>query len=337
MNHRLSACLATAVLLGACSTSGSGDAAPPSTTADSTTTSSSTTEATTTTAQAEDPTEPAAADCPSADDVAGVVGAEVDRSQSGGITGSTDGLSYSTRGCSYDLGDDAGSVSISRITAEDDSGDEPFYLRLEAKAETDALTDGFEPVADVGDDAYRDGTDIVVKYGERIMFVGFSSFDDVDDQELTDRVDVATTLADNLVPLDLDQDAARACTAIEDLADRTVGTVSSTGPSSKSTGIGDVSISGEGCVLDLQDGRKLSVSVAEADQWDEWVKAKQSSTFTNSFTLASLGELSAYDTGEALIVNEGEEPLEVATNDLDLDADAAADLRMELARLTLGR
>lgn len=339
MNRRWSTCLAIAVLLGACSSEGSDDADSVSTSAPSTT-ASPTTEGptTTTTTTAEDDVDPVdESDCLGAEDVADVVGSQVDRAPSVGVSSGTDGLSYSTEGCSYDLADGAGSVSVGRITPDESAGEGSFYLRLEAKAESEAIEDGFEAVTDLGDDAYRDGPDIVVRYGDRIMFVGFDSFGDVDDEELNDRIDVATVVARALVPLDLDQDEATQCTGIEDVVADKVGTVGSTGTSSKSVNIGDVSISAEGCVLDLQDGRVLAVSIADGDQWDAWVETRQSSSFTDAFTPTSLGELSAYDTGDALVVNEGELPLLVETSDLDLDTAAAATLREDLARLALGR
>ena len=111
--------------------------------------------------------------------------------------------------------------------------------------------------------------------------------------------------------------------------------VTDTTQSGGSIGFDDLTITTVGCSLELDDCRKVTISVADGKDWDAYVKAKSSSLFSSSFQRLSVGELSAYDDGQSLIVDDGQHPLEVETDELDLDAVTAAELRVALAEMTL--
>lgn len=123
-----------------------------------------TTEATDTT-NSVNTTEPAdpvdTSDCPSAADVGDIMGSTVDRSVSVSDRGSTDGPSVSAEGCRYELADDGGTVTITRLTATD-GVDGPLFPALEAAAEADAARDGFERTSLGEQAAYDTGTAVVV-------------------------------------------------------------------------------------------------------------------------------------------------------------------------------
>ncbi len=76
--------------------------------------------------------------------------------------------------------------------------------------------------------------------------------------------------------------------------------------------------------------------MSDAEPWDAWVAAKQSSILSVSYEGSSIGEYATFDNGEELFVDEGEHPLRIASSRPALgDTDATA-TRRALAELVLG-
>jgi hypothetical protein len=100
-------------------------------------------------------------------------------------------------------------------------------------------------------------------------------------------------------------------------------------------GAGDVSIDTVGCRVDVADGT-ITVTAGYVGSWDQFVAAKRSNTFVGGHEPTTVGEHSAYDTGTALVVDDGAHPLRVTTQDLDVSDEVAAELRVSLAELALG-
>ena len=89
-----------------------------------------------------------------------------------------------------------------------------------------------------------------------------------------------------------------------------------------------------GCYFELEDGSSASITVAAPDQWAPWVAASKASGFTASYEATTVGEHTAFDTGDALVVDDGEQPLRVTAVGFETDDPAA--LRAELAALAVG-
>lgn len=292
-----------------------------------------TTKATTTTA---DPTvdpdrEPG--ECPTTTEVAELVGGPVDRSQSLGgnvsVSLGGDSVAYSYEGCSYELTEGGqGEVGVDRISTEDDLGGATLYERLESVARDDAEGDGFTQLDDLGDDAYRDGAKAVVRTAGAMTFVSY------DDPEGEEAFDPARTVAEAVLALDLGSAEQPDCDAIEAAAEDAIGEVDRTIPSGGFIGVNDVSLTTRGCSVTFADGAEVDVAVTDPGQWDEWVAAKGDSMFTATFEEVTLGEQRAFDDGEVLIVDDGDQPLRVSADGDDLDPDPA-EIRLALAELTL--
>lgn len=324
----------TAAVLGlaACSSGGDTGAAP--TNVDRTTTSvrSTTTlvERTTTTEDADS----AIAGCPDPTAVEELVGGPVDQTSSGGSHSGT-GLSYSYQGCGYDLRSGDGSVGITRVTLAESGPGSPFE-RLDQAAREDFTKDGFEPLTNVGDEAYRDGRGAAVLHGGQMYFVEVDPRPEPTDTELAAVAAMAKQVAVALLPVDLTVDAAELCAPIEAIAANTLGPVEQTLVVSGVAAVDDVSFATNGCTVELGDGRELRVSVADSTDWDRWVKAKSTSSLLATYNGFTIGEFAAFATQDNLIVDEGELPLRVTSEDFDLDAEAEADLRLALAELAMG-
>ena len=318
--------------LAACSSGSGGTAA--STQVERTTTSlrSTTTEAdrTTTTEQ----NQSAIAGCPDPVAVQEVVGGPVDQISSGGSRSGT-GLSYSYQGCEYDLRSGDGSVGITRITLAESAPGSPFE-RLDQAAREDFAEDGFEPLTRLDDEAYRDGRGAAVLDGGQMYFVEVDPRPEPLDTELAAVATTAKEVAVALLPVDLTVDAAELCPPIEAIAASTLGPVDQTLVVSGVAAVDDVSFATNGCTVALGDGRELRVSVADSTDWDRWVKAKSASSFLATYEGFTIGEFAAFATQDNLIVDEGELPLRVTSEDLGLDAEAEADLRLALAELAMG-
>lgn len=319
-----------------CSTGGD-DAAAPTTTAAATTTAPTTASTSTTTGT----TEPfdSTSVCPATDAVEALVGRPVDRQVSGGGVSSSDlegnSLNYSYQGCSFDLEDGPegeldGEVAVTRITEHDADGS--IFDVVEADVLSDFDDDGMEPLPDLGDDAYRTGTELAVRVGEIMVFVEGL------DEEGDASMDLARELTESLLSEgggllsepDLD------CDEIGAFAPPSFGTLDSTGSAPSTIIIDEVTLNMDGCVLDFDGGRTGRVSVAPADQWHAWVAAEQASMFTVQYTALEIDGHRAFDDGETLLVDDDpDRPLRITSEGDDL-GDDQADLRRSLAELALG-
>ncbi|MEO6627201.1 MAG: hypothetical protein ABIP03_01390 [Aquihabitans sp.] len=327
----------TVAFLSSCGTSGTKVAVP--------TTAASTTEPVTTTGTVTP--RPNKDVCPSADAVAGVVGGPVRKSTSAGFDSSTSGgitlgsesgvedtmevLSFSFNGCSYELTEGGqGEVAVTRITSETLDGS-ALYTAVEKAARDDAESDGFEPLEGVGDRAYRDGKEAVVRTGDAMLFVSFKDAND------DDSLEKATTLASAVVPLGLKGDGAGIdCDLLATGVPAAFGTIDDTRMSGGSTGIGDLTIDTEGCQIMFADGSEGDVMVGDPSKWDAWVTATGKSSFTAQFVEVAIGERSGFDDGKMLLVDDGDAPLRITAAGDDLDP-GTAELRVALAELVLGR
>lgn len=333
--HRIWLVAALTVAAGACAGSDDGGATATTPTASPVTESSITETSTapdTTVDGADDPVPPG---CLDPDAVAGLVGTPVDVSATGGGAANTSGLSYSYSGCSYGLtavdGEVAeGVVGIVRVQVD---GDGFAFDLLSDDARVAADEDGFEPIEDLGDEAWRDGTTYAVRQGPSMFFAELITAP-------TDSDAVAGSLtailAEAMVPLDLEAPPNELCEAVEGAVADALGPVDSVSSSQGGVMVDDVNFATNGCDVQLVDGAEAIIDVANAEPWDAWAEAKGASSFTKGYEGLTIGQLSAYDTGDELVVDDGEEPLRITTEDLDLEPDDAAKLRLDLAELALG-
>lgn len=328
-----------------CSAGGDDDAAP--TTTAPATTAAPTTASTTATTGTTEPFDSTSV-CPATDAVEALVGRPLDRQVSGGGVSSSDlagnSLNYSYQGCSWDLatgegggeggGDpDAeldGEVAVTRITEHDADG--PIFDVVEADVLTDFDEDGMEALPDLGDDAYRTGTELAVLVGEIMVFV--EGLDEDGDASMDLTRDLAESLLSEggglLTEPELD------CDEIGAFAPATFGTLDFAGSAPSTIIVDEVTLNMDGCVLDFDGGRTGRVSVAPADQWLDWVAAEQASMFTVQYTALEIAGHRAFDDGETLLVDDDpERPLRITSEGDDLGPDQA-DLRRRLAELALG-
>lgn len=265
-----------------------------------------------------------AASCPATDDVADVVGHDVNQSMNAGGSGSLD-FQYSYDGCSYD--GNGNSYSITRATVASEADGFPFDL-LERAARAELETSGFTPVDDLGDDAYLDGPSLAVRNGDTMVIV---RVDDPDDQDVTADRDA---LADDLASLDLSGDDP-SCTTPAGAVANTFGPVGEPRFGGGGSSDGGVEIDYTTCIFENDDGIEISVDVARDAPWDDWVEAKRSSTFTASFEASSIGEYATFDNGEELFVDESDRPLRITSSMPDASFDDAMATRLALAELAL--
>lgn len=318
--------------------SGGSDATPTTTAAERATTTAAEGDARPDPTEATDPGSPASdGGCPDTDDVAEVLGGPVeDTASGGGKAGLSLGWSY--QGCGYDLVDGDGSAGIVRITvdrttvADDDAATADFAL-LEAAARAEFADDGFEPLDDLGDDAYRDGTTVAVRQGAQMYFV---SIDDPADDGAGATLDDVRAAAGEILDVDLSLDGDRLCESLDAAIGTALGDTVGTKPRNGVVGIEELSFETGGCSTSLGDGRDVDVDVADAEDWDAWVEAKRASTFVESYEATEVDGRAAFHAEDGLFVDDGEQPLLVTSEDLGLDADAEAELRVALAELALG-
>lgn len=312
-----------------CAASG-GDGAAPATTARPATTverstSSSTSEADRTTTTDGSGSESGDTTCPDTESVAKIVGADVDRITALGSYGGD--IAYELHGCSFDRTDDQGSADVVRLTPSGGSGAD-LFAKLEESARNEAADHGFEPVDGLGDEAYRNGRELLIRRGRTILLISFTPEGGDDD------VDEARRVAKLVLPLSLpseDPDCDRVAAALADL-----GTVDTSFGGGGVTAANDASIQYEGCIVRFDDGDEAEVNVAPDDAWKAFVAAKSDSVFTHSFDQLSIGELAAFDDGEELFVDGGDRPWRISTDDLPVSEDQAARIRRQLAELAVG-
>ena len=321
--------LTVAVGLAGCSTSGS-EAAPTTTKVAKPTTTEKQVEQTTTTSEVDDgPTQDPIAGCPDPADVAKIVASPVDQSQAVGSTFGSD-VSYRADGCSYDLADDKGSVKVQRLTA-DGTDSSQLFGKIETAAAKDSDQNGFEQIDDLGDDAYRNGTELVVLDNDQILFLTYTPTGDSDDE----NPDKALRVATSVLPLKMSAKAIDCDPIGKALVDE-FGPVDHTLTGGGVVGVNDVSINTQNCTVVFKDKGEASVAVAPGDQWKAWVAAKKDSGFRAVFNETSVGELAAFDTGEKLFVDDGEKPLVITTEDLKVSEAKAVKIRMAVAELAVG-
>ena len=330
--RRSAACavvLIVVVVLAGCSTSGS-DAASTTTKVSKPTTTEKRVEKTTTTAVDDDgPTQEPIAGCPDPADVAKIVGSPVDQSQAVGSTFGSE-ISYRADGCSYDLADDKGSVKVQRLTA-DGTDSSQLFAKIETASAKDADENGFEKVDDLGDDAYRNGTELVVRHDDQILFLSYTPTGDSDDE----NPDKALRVATSVLPLKMSSTQIECDPVGKALVDE-FGAVDHALTGGGVVGVNDVSISTQNCTVVFKDKGEASVAVAPADQWKAWVAAKKGSGFRAVFNETSVGELAAFDTGEKLFVDDGDKPLVITTEGLKVSEAKAAEIRLAVAELAVG-
>lgn len=327
---RSAVAVAALMLLGAVAgCSGSGQAASTASSTTSTTdaprSTTSTAPENTTTTEAEFITED---DCVSAEEVGEVVGAPVDLRLSFGGSGGT--VSYSYQGCGYDVGETDGSVSMARLRGE---GIETsaLYDALESEAAKESDEDGFERIDDLGDEAYRDGRDLVVLHGPQVLLLGYSPTGGFDDHD----PDKALRVAMAVLPVDVSGDPIDCDVLGAALVDE-FGPVDQTTMGSGIDGVNDATLEYQNCTVTFDDGSEAQVGVADAAPFAEWVAGKKDSMFSATFDATSVGELQAFDNGDELFVDDGDQPLRVTADELDLTDEEAAELRISLAELALG-
>jgi hypothetical protein len=257
------------------------------------------------------------------------MGVPVDVGASGGGQASTSGVSYSYEGCSYDLADADGEVGIERVSVESDGF--AFDL-LSDDARLAADEDGFEPIDGLGDEAWRDGTTYAMRQGPSILLAEVIPAPG-DSPGVAGSL--SAILAEAVLPLDLTAPPTELCGAVEGAVADALGPVESLNESQGGVMVNEVSFETSGCRLELVDGAEAIVDVADAEPWDAWVAAKDASS-SGGYEGLTIGQLSAFDTGDELVVDDGDEPLRITTEGLDLDDGEAKTLRLDLAELALG-
>jgi hypothetical protein len=267
--------------------------------------------------------------CPGADDVGEVLGGEVRASQTGGgSTGIGDNqVPFQYTGCGYRFTGTEGRAPIERLSAEDT---DDLFAALDEATAAEFESDGFAPYeTDLGDDSYREGGTLLVKDGPVLVVVEAER--DGEALSAADTEEYAAPALDLTYEVGTEQDCDEVGEAVAGGAE-----VQDTSSTVGSRGADDVQIDTVGCQVDLADGTEVTVSVSDSGQWDAYVEAKQASTFVDGYRSTTVGEHSAFDTGSELVVDDGDEPLRITTEDLDVSDEVAAQLRVALAELALG-
>lgn len=329
------------VALSGCSDGGDASSTRSTTTAR---VSTSTTERRSTTTEADGSDRPGGR-CPDSDAVAEVVGGDVRRNATGGskFSGGTDGssTSYSYSGCDYDVaGSGDGEITIARITGSQVDGKAgptgpELFDALAAAAEADTVEDGFVKVDGLGREAYRDGGRLMVRTAAGVVAASVTDADGQPDLDATREL--AEAMATGSSALSADDVAPDAdCGDLRGAVTDAVGTAASDPRSGiGGSSVGDAELDWRTCTFELDGGGEAQVGMGETGGWDAWVAAKRDSPFSASYEELTVGEYSAYDDGEVLVVDTGDDPLLIETDGDDLGPDQAT-LRVDLAELALG-
>lgn len=327
--------LAASVVVFAGCSSGGDDAATTTTTTTAETTSTS--EAASTTEGGAGGTDDGDEVCPATSELETVIGGPVDVERSSGmrLSGSFErAISFAYDGCEARLTEGGqGEVSVSRIeSAEVDGADVEgsVFAQLRDAAMADFEEEGFELLAELGAEAYRDGSEVVLLADDAMVFLEA----EVDGEESVDAaLEVAAALISSgqqLSPDDPD------CEALGALAAETLGEISDTAVSGGSTIIGDLQFQTSGCRADHVNGDETSIDVTDASIWADWLAAKEASMFSASYVEHVIDGRDAFDDGDFLFVDDGDRPWVIEASGDDLDPDPAA-VRLSLAELALGR
>lgn len=340
--------LAAVALLGACSTSGGSESSGTTAVSKRTTTTERTVTAPPDTAPTgEDYGEE---DCPTAAAVGKVIDTELERMMhfGGGLDGD---ISTTESGCSYHPAETEGAtttttssssftsdeVSVSRISTEAKIAGRLFDLLDEAAAK-DAEENGFEPVKGLGDDAYRDGQQLVVHSGDAMVFVKVEP----GAKATPPPAKTVRALASDVLDLELDPATPPDCATLKKLVKTRLGAFTSAISNSSYLGFGDdISIESSGCNVTLPDDTDITISVANDDHWDAWVKDKKTSSFTASYRPTKVAGRKAFATNDGLVVDDGtsgtgDSPYKVSVEGFGLsDAEVAA-AQEQVALLAIG-
>lgn len=273
--------------------------------------------------------------CSSTAELESVLGGPVDSGSGSGMStaGSLEGsISYQYEGCDLELTEGGqGTVSIARITAAEVDG-EPVegsvFADLRDAAAAAFEEDGFELLAESGAEAYRDGHEVVFLADEAVVFVEV----EVDGEESVDAaLELMAALIDPPEPIpaeDLD------CRALGALAPESFGEVTDVSVTGGGTIIDDLQFQRTGCGAEHANGHETTITVAEASLWDDWVAAKEASSFSAHFAELDVSGHAAFDDGEDLVIDDGDSPWVVSASGDDLEPDPAA-VRLAVAELAL--
>ncbi len=338
--------LAAAALLSACGTSGGNDASSTTAATERTTTTERTVTAPPDTApKGEDYGED---DCPSAEAVAKAIGTTLERSMSfgGGLDGD---ISTTTSGCSYRRAESAATtttsgssfsseeVTVTRISTEAKIAGRLFDLLDEAAAK-DAAENGFTPVKGLGDGAYQDGQQLVIHTGGAMVFVKVEPGPDA----TAPAAKTTRALATDVVDLKPDAATPPDCATLKKLVKARLGAFTQAISNSSYLGFGDdISITSTGCSVTLADETDVTISVANDDHWDDWVKDKEDSPFTASYRATEVAGRKAFATDDGLVVDDGttgtgDSPYKVAVEGFGLSDAAVARAQEQIAVLAIG-
>ena len=336
---RRSAPIAAALLLAvlaACGVEG-GERSPAPGGAPTTTTSDSDGGATTTTAPLS--TEPAGGDPSACEDAAAigeVLGAEVDGFPSEGEAFGSE-IEHTYAGCTYTSFDEDsfGFLDVERLTA-DDPGEVRLFDALDGEARAAVWRDGFTPVDDLGDDAYLDGTTVVVRQGDLLVFADFEPEDLATLTAPTPAIDLARAALE----LDLAPDQAPPCGVVEPVVAEVLGEVEDSITSTGFLSVNDVSITTAGCDVDLAEGGSAGIAVADASPWEAWVEAKGSFDLRSSYERLEVGGRPAFDDGRRLVVDDrvagaAHQPWVIDTGLWDGDPVEGAERRLAVAEAVI--
>jgi hypothetical protein len=274
--------------------------------------------------------------CPSAAELETALGGpvQVESSSGASMSGSMEmSISFSYEGCDVELSEGGqGQVSISRVTAAEVDGEQQdgsVFEVLRDAASADFDDDGFEQLAELGAEAYRDGTQVVFLDDDVMVFVEV----EVDGEESVDAsLDMAAALIGSSQPIpseDLD------CSVLGQLAPEDFGPVTDVSVSGGSTSIGDLDLQRTGCGADHENGYESSITVTEASQWQAWIAAKEGSTFSARYSEVDVAGRAGFDDGERLVIDDGDSPWVITASGDDLDPDPAG-VRLRVAELALG-
>ncbi len=154
----------------------------------------------------------------------------------------------------------------------------------------------------------------MVLHGPQVLLLAYSPTGDSDDR----NPDKALRVAMAVLPIDVSGDPLDCDVVGEALVDE-FGAVDRTMSGGGIDAVNDATLEYQNCTITFEDGGEADVGVADAAPFAEWVAGKKDSVFSTTFEATSVGELRAFDNGDELFVDEGDQPLRVSTDELDLD------------------
>ena len=199
---------------------------------------------------------------------------------------------------------------------------------MRESARTNFVDEGFEPIGELEVEAFRDGHDVVFRSESAMVFVRV----EVDDERSVDAATaVVGALASSPEPIPAEDPD---CDALAALLPDSFGTATEVRVLGGATSIDDFQLQRSGCASFHADGYEVSISAADASQWDAWVDAMLGSSFTSLYADAEVAGHEAYDDGTELVVGDRANPLIIRARGDDLEPDLAG-VRLRLAELFL--